>query len=36
MKVLALGPAGYILKSMPKADILSNIDKFFEEQKGKL
>ena len=36
MKVLELRPAGYILKSMPKADILSSIDNFFEEQKGKL
>ena len=31
--VLALKPAGYLLKSMPKENIIADVDAFFEKQK---
>lgn len=33
MKVLALKPEKYLLKTMPPADLIANIDAFFEKQK---
>lgn len=33
MKVLALKPEKYLLKTMPPADLIANIDEFFEKQK---
>lgn len=37
MKVLSLKPEKYLLKTMPPADLIANIDEFFEKQKlGKL
>ncbi len=35
MKVLALKPEGYLLKTMDPAEIVGTIDKFFEDQKLK-
>ncbi len=35
MKVLALKPAGYLLKTMSREDILTSVSNFFEEQKGR-
>ncbi len=34
MKVVGLKPDGYILKSLPKEEIVAAVDKFFEERKG--
>jgi len=35
MKVMALKPDGYLLKTLPPADIIKAIDDFFEKQKYK-
>lgn len=35
MKVMALKPEGYLLKTLPSADIIASIDEFFEKQKMK-
>ena len=36
MEVMALKPAGYLLKSMRPIEIIQAINEFFEKQKGKL
>ena len=36
MNVLSLKPEKYLLKTMPPAELLANIDEFFERQKAKL
>lgn len=35
MKVMALKPEGYLLKTLPPADIIASIDEFFEKEKMK-
>lgn len=35
MQVLSLKPEKYLLKTMPPAELIANIDEFFEKQKGK-
>jgi CheY-like chemotaxis protein len=35
MKVVALKPEKYLLKTMPPAELIANIDEFFEKQKAK-
>ena len=35
MSVMALKPQGYMLKSMPKEEILKTIDNFFKTRKWK-
>jgi DNA-binding NarL/FixJ family response regulator len=35
MSVMALKPQGYMLKSMPKEEILKTVDNFFETSKWK-
>lgn len=34
LKVMELKPEGYLLKTMPPAEIVKNIDEFFEKRKG--
>ena len=34
MKVVALKPEKYLLKTMPPAELIANIDEFFEKQKA--
>ena len=36
MEVMALKPAGYLLKSMRPIEIIQAINEFFEKQKGKM
>ncbi len=36
MNVVALKPEKYLLKTMPPAELIANIDEFFEKQKAKL
>lgn len=35
LNVVALKPEKYLLKTMPPAELIANIDEFFEKQKGK-
>lgn len=35
MKVISLKPEKYLLKTMPPAELIANIDEFFEKQKAK-
>jgi hypothetical protein len=35
MQVIDLKPEKYLLKTMPPAELIANIDEFFEKQKAK-